>query len=99
MAQREATTEANKGGSVVAKRGKHSSSALRLPLVSTPKIVRRPPQYSDHDLDLLLEVFFTMFTETQARKLRVVLPWDESDDPETMLLGEVAALIESWLEA
>lgn len=96
--QRAKLTEANKSGSVVVRRGKHSSDIARLHNVSSPKVLRRPPQYSDHDLDLLLEVMFTMFTETQARKLRVALPWDDSGEPETMLLGEVAALIESWLE-
>ena len=99
MVRRAATTEANMSGSVVVTRGKHSSSAAHVHPLSSPKVLRRPPQYSDHDLDLLLEVLFTMFTETQARKLRVALPWDDSAEPETMLLGKVAALITSWLEA
>ena len=91
--------EANRSGSHAVKRGKHSSRSACLHVVASPPVLRRPPQYSDHDLELLLAVFYTMFTETQARKFRVALPWDDSAEPDTVLLGEVAALIESWLEA
>jgi hypothetical protein len=43
-------------------------------------------------------VIYAMFTETQAHKLRVAVPWDESEEPETLVLADLAALIESWLD-
>ncbi len=98
MTQRAAATEANKSGSHAVEKGKHRKAVARLRPISSAKVLRRPPQYSDHDIDLLLVVFYQMFTETQSRKLRVALPWDDSAEPETMMLADVAALLESWLE-
>ncbi len=98
MAQRAISTEANKSGSAAVTRGKHGQRSARLRVVSSPTVLRRPARYTDHDLELLLEVFFTMFTETQSRKLRVAVPWDDTEEPETLVLADLAALIESWLD-
>jgi hypothetical protein len=99
MAQRAVVTEANKRGLHADKMGKHGQHTARSSSFSPVlRVRRRPAKYSDHDLELLLEVIFAMFTETQSRKLRVAVPWDDTEEPETLVLADLATLIESWLD-
>ena len=97
MAQRALSTEANKSGSAAVTRVKHSVHPASLRHAPAAPVLRMPSQYTTHDVELLLEVIWNMFTESQARKLRVTVPWDDSDEPQTMVLADVAALLESWL--
>jgi hypothetical protein len=38
-----------------------------------------------------------MFTESQARRTQVAVPWDDADDPQRMTVTELTTLLESWL--
>jgi RNase H-fold protein (predicted Holliday junction resolvase) len=49
-------------------------------------------------VELLLTAIWNMFTEHQARRVVVAVPWDESDEPAQMALSKLAELLESWLE-
>jgi hypothetical protein len=98
MARQNIRPEANKSGFNAVKMGMHRTEAARSSRSPAPKIYRMPAKYTMHDLELLIEVLFMMFTETQSRKLRVAVPWDDSDEPETMVLADLVALLESWQE-
>lgn len=97
MAGRVVMTEANRSGSRAIARGKHGSHATRIRQTSPVVVLRMPPQYSPHDIEQLLDALWVMFTESQARKLVVNVPWDESEEPSQMVLADLAALMESWL--
>jgi hypothetical protein len=56
-----------------------------------------PLHYTSRDVTLLLNALWTMFTQSQAERLLVALPWDESDEPRQMVLAELAQVLESWL--
>jgi hypothetical protein len=96
-----ALAEANRSGlRAVAKGHKHGRRAARSHETSSPVVLRMPPQYAPHDVELLLEALWAMFTESQARKLVVSVPWgsgDEQEEPQRMVLADLAALLESWL--
>ncbi len=98
MAGQKTHPEANKSGFPAVKMGMHRNEAARSSRPLAPKVYRMPSKYTMHDLELLLEVLYMMFTETQSRKLRVAVPWDDSDDPEMMVLADLVALLESWQE-
>lgn len=97
MAGRVAVAEAKRSGSLTVARGKHSAHVTCIRHVSSPVVLRMPPQYASRDVELLLEALWAMFTESQARKLVVNVPWDESEEPSQMVLADLAALMESWL--
>jgi hypothetical protein len=95
---RVALAEANRSGlHAVAKGNKHGRRAAHLHATSSPVVLRMPPRYAPHDVELLLEALWAMFTESQARKLVVSVPWDEQEEPQCMVLADLAALLESWL--
>jgi hypothetical protein len=56
-----------------------------------------PPQYSSREVELLLETLWSMFTESQAKRLVVSVPWDDSEEPQQIMLADLAATLESWL--
>jgi hypothetical protein len=56
-----------------------------------------PVRYSAHEVEVLLDALWGMFTESQAHHLEVRVPWDEADEPRRMVLADLAALLESWL--
>jgi hypothetical protein len=56
-----------------------------------------PAHYAPRDVEMLLEALWAMFTESQARKLVVSVPWEEHEEPQRMVLADLAALLESWL--
>jgi hypothetical protein len=60
-------------------------------------MLRIPPQFGTRDVELLLETLWGMFTESQARRLEVMVPWDDSEEPRRMALADLAALMESWI--
>ena len=39
-----------------------------------------------------------MFTQSQAQRLMVAVPWDDTDEPRRMVLADLAALLERWLD-
>lgn len=95
---RAALAEANRSGlHAVAKGHKHGRRAARFHETSSSVVLRMPSQYTPHDVELLLEALWAMFTETQARKLMVNVPWDEHEEPQQIVLADLAALLESWL--
>jgi hypothetical protein len=57
-----------------------------------------PPQYTTRDVALLLEALWSMFTQSQAQRLMVAVPWDDTDEPRRMVLADLAALLERWLD-
>jgi hypothetical protein len=95
---RVALAEANRSGlHAVAKRNKHGRRAARSYEVSSPVVLRMPPHYAPRDVELLLEALWAMFTESQARKLIVSVPWDDHEESQQIVLADLAALPESWL--
>ncbi len=95
---RAALAEANRSGlHAVAKGNKHGRRAARFYETTSPIVLRMPPQYTPHDIELLLEALWAMFSESQARKLLVSVPWDEHEEPQHMVLADLAALLESWI--
>lgn len=94
--RRVAGAEANRRGSRAVLRGRHSSSTARS-RYRTPPMLRMPPQWGTRDVELLLEMLWGMFTESQARRLEVTVPWDDSEEPRRMALADLAALMESWI--
>jgi hypothetical protein len=56
-----------------------------------------PSDYSPEFVQRLLDSLWNMFTETQAQKLIVSVPWDTSEQPSQMRLADLATLLESWL--
>ena len=97
MAQRTTVTEANKRGIPAVRGTKHSVSFQRLQ-PTHPVVLRMPVQYSVRDVEVLLDALWQMFTESQAKKLKVTMPWDESDEPQQIMLSDLAALLESWIK-
>jgi len=97
MDRRAATAEANRSGTRAVARGKHSSVAVRPCQRRSPIVLRMPVQYSAHEVEVLLDALWGMFTESQARQLEVQVPWDEADEPQRMVLADLAALLERWL--
>jgi hypothetical protein len=93
-----ARTEAKKSGRTAVVAGKHGSHPASIGLASTPSIWRMPPQYSTRDVALLLEALWSMFTQSQAQRLMVAVPWDDTDEPRRMVLADLAALLERWLD-
>jgi hypothetical protein len=93
-----ALAEANKSGSTAVASGKHGRRATSLSTVLCRSNVRKPAQYSAHDVDLLLTSLWNMFTEHQARRVKVAVPWDDSDEPVQVAVSELAELLESWLD-
>jgi hypothetical protein len=90
--------EANRSGlHAVANGNKHGRRVARFHETSSPVVLHVPPQYAPRDIELLLEALWAMFTESQARKLVVSVPWDEQEEPQRMVLADLAALLESWL--
>jgi hypothetical protein len=49
-------------------------------------------------VELLLTALWNMFTEHQARRVKVAVPWDDSDEPAQLAVSELAELLESWLD-
>jgi len=39
-----------------------------------------------------------MFTQSQAQRPIVAVPWDDTDEPRRMVLADLAALLERWLD-
>jgi hypothetical protein len=97
VARRVAMAEANRSGLRAVAKGKHGSRAIRGLAAPSSVVLRMPPQYSLHDVELLLDALWAMFAESQARKLLVNVPWDNSEEPSQMVLADMAALMESWL--
>ncbi len=100
MAQRVVVAEAkkSKSGQRAAERGMHNHTTARLRLVSSPTVMRMPPQYSAHDVEVMLNLLWGMFSESQSERLVVTVPWDESEAPRQMSLKDLAAILEDWLE-
>jgi len=95
---RAALAEANRSGlHAIAKGHKRGRRAARSHETSSPVVLRMPAHYTPHDVELLLEALWAMFTESQAHKLMVSVPWDEQEEPQCMVLADLAALLESWL--
>ncbi len=98
MAERAATAEANRSDSRAVARGKHGSRAARPRQCRSPVVLRRPIQYSAREVELLLELLWGMFTESQAHALEVQVPWDEGgEEPQQIGLADLAAQMERWL--
>jgi hypothetical protein len=97
MVRRVAATEAKQRSARVAEMGKHGLAAPRRPRGSRAPVVRMPPQYSSREVELLLEALWNMFTESQAKRLVVAVPWDDAEEPQQILLADLAATLESWL--
>jgi len=93
-----ALTEANKSGSTAGASGKHGSRATRLSIVLRHSDVRKPAHYTAHDVELLLTSLWNMFTDHQAQRVMVAVPWDDSDEPVRLAVRDLAALLESWLD-
>jgi hypothetical protein len=98
VARRVSDTEANTSGSTAVALGRHGRHSARLHTAFVHSNVRKPSRYTTHDVELLLTALWNMFTEHQARRVVVTVPWDESDEPTQMALSELANLLESWLE-
>jgi hypothetical protein len=97
MARRVTLTEANKGGSIAVVMGKRGSLHTRSQHAASAPVLRMPSNYSERDVEVLLSALWNMFTETQARKVRVTVPWDDSEDAPLMTVTELATLLEGWL--
>lgn len=99
MPQRRAAAEANRSGTSAVAGGKHSQRAARRRLLvsSTGGIPRIPTEYTQRDVETLLHALWTMFTESQARRLVVAVPWDSSEEPVQMTVTDLATLLERWL--
>lgn len=100
--QRRAAAEANQSGTPAVAGGKHSQRAARRRLLDSstggiPRIPRMPTEYTQRDVETLLHALWTMFTESQARRLVVVVPWDSSEEPVQMTVADLATLLERWL--
>jgi hypothetical protein len=98
MRRRAALTEAKRSGRAAVIVGKHSSYAARTAHTAPSLLVRMPPQYTTRDVALLLEALWSMFTQSQAQRLMVAVPWDDTDEPRRMVLADLAALLERWLD-
>jgi hypothetical protein len=98
MAEHARDTEANKRRYSAGLVNKHSPSLACSRLASQAPIVRMPSSYSRHDVEFVLEILWGMFTESQSRKIQVKIPWDDSNEPATIKLADLAAILESWLE-
>ena len=94
MAIRAKASEANKTKTAVMRAAHRSLSAHEL---EAPSEVRMPSHYNAHDIEVMLEALWTMFTESQSRKLKVIPPWSDDDEPLTMSLSQVAGILERWL--
>ena len=97
MTQRKTQTEANKSGSNAVMQGKRSKRSIQKVVKPSPSVLRMPAKYTVRDVEVLLDAQWQMFTESQAQKLKVAMPWGESDEPQQMVLADVAATLESWL--
>lgn len=97
MSRRDLITEANRSGSLSVVMGKHSSCQPRAWQLSSPPVQRMPSHYTKHDVELLLKALWIMFTEKQASKLIVPVPWDTTEEPQRMRIADLAILLESWL--
>ena len=97
MARRLALAEAKSCGKHAAEMGRHGPRALRTRHSAPSLVTRMPPQYSTRDVELLLEAIWAMFTQSQAQRLVVSVPWDDSEEPRQIVLADLAAMLESWL--
>lgn len=99
MGVRAAVAEAHKSsGKHAAVTGKkHGLHAVRAHQ-AVPVVLRMPPQYTSHDVECLLNALWGMFTESQAQRIVVAAPWDDSDEPHRMTVTELTRLLESWLD-
>jgi hypothetical protein len=98
MARRVAVTEANRNGKQAAEMGKRGRLATPTRYPAPSWIVRMPSQYTSRDIRLLLDALWSMFTQSQAERLVVAMPWDESDEPRLIVLADLASVLESWLD-
>ena len=91
------TTEANTSGIHAAVTGRRSNRPARSRLAPSPIVLRMPSNYTARDVEVILDALWKMFTESQARKVKVLVPWDDSEEPQQMTVVDLATLLESWI--
>ena len=64
---------------------------------TVPVVLRMPLQYTNHDVECLLNALWGMFTEHQAQRIVVAAPWEDTEEPHRMTVTELTQLLESWL--
>ncbi len=97
MAKKARLTEANRSGSRAVVVGKHSSSQASPRTSHAPQTMHMPPGYSTQDVEVILEALWGMFTQNQANRLIVAIPWDDSEEPLKVSLSRLVSIYESWL--
>ena len=99
MVQRVAVAEAKKtSGQRAAERGMHGHTSTRLRQAASPVMLRMPSEYTAHDVEVMLNMLWGMFSQSQSERLLVTVPWDDSDSPRKMTLNDLAGMLEGWLD-